>query len=220
MLQALVSAYGPRDGRDVRLFTADGTVVQQRFMVQSVVGYGGPTLEDGHAVLLPFSIRDGEVGFGMASTWDVETYDDAHMAFLHRFSSSAFVVAAEPLSVWPSCDSRPAPATAEALASIIAESGHDVTEPVPVSIAGIDGLLIDVAVSGREQDMYLCTFEESGTLSLVQKAGGSRMRLFMVDHPGELVGVVTFAVMTVPGELEDATAEAAPIVDSVEFHLD
>ena len=205
---------------DVWLFTAGGTVVQQRFGVRSTAGYGGPTLEDGHAVLLPFSILDGEVSFGVASTWEVESLGDTHMAFVHRFGSSSIVIAAEPLAVGGACGTVPAPANAEELARFIsADSRHEVTEPVPVRIAGIDGLQIDVAVSGPQHNQSLCGFEESGTLTSVQ-SGGTRMRLFLVDHPGPSTEVITFAVMTTADEFEDAIAEFAAIIDSVEFHLD
>jgi hypothetical protein len=135
------------------------------------------------------------------------------MAFVHRFRDWSVVIAAKPLSVDGSCGNSPAPANADALARIVADSGHEVTEPVPVRIAGLDGLQIDVAVSGQ-QVTFLCTFE--GPLRGVQ-SGGSRMRFVMVDLPGS-AGVLTIAVMTSPDEFEDAIAETASIINSVEFH--
>lgn len=42
----------------------------------------------------------------------------------------------------------------------------------------------------------------------------------MVDHPGPSAGVITLAVMTRPDEFEDAIAELAAIIDSIEFQLD
>jgi hypothetical protein len=43
------------------------------------------------------------------------------------------------------------------------------------------------------------------------------MRYVMVDLPGS-AGVLTIAVMTSPDEFEDAIAETASIINSVEFH--
>lgn len=206
---------------DVRLFAENGTVVQQRFFFGDddgglVLAYGGSTLEDGHAALVPYSVLDGGVTFGVLPMWEVEVSGHAWVAFRHRLGTSAMVIAAEPLSVWPSCENAPTPADAEALArSIIADSGYEVSEATPVRIAGIDGLQIDVAVPDHGQ--YLCSFGDSETLRGVQ-SGGTRMRLFLVDHPGESAGVLTFAVLTNADELEGAIAEATPTIDSVELH--
>jgi hypothetical protein len=218
----------------VRLFTAGGTMVEQGLGVfdgvgdqdgQRVVAYSGPTLEDGRAVLLPFDLHDGEVRFGVSSTWDVEWVDDAVGSFRHRFltgagsQGSAIVIAAEPLSVGAACINRPAPADAKALArNIVSGSGHEVSDPVPVRIAGIDGLQVDVAVADGAVE-FLCTFEESRTLGGIQ-SGGNRMRLYLLDRPGDSRGVVTIAVMSHPDEFHDTIAEVAPILNSVDIPLD
>ncbi len=205
---------------NIRLVARDGTVVQQRFTVSSVAVYGGLTLEDGHAVPVPFSILDGEVSFEVAPTWEVESLGDTHVALVHRFGGSSIVIATEPLAVGGgACGTIPAPTNAEELARLIfAYSGYEVTEPLPVRIAGVDGFQIDVAVSDPQYNQYLCTFEETGTLTAVQ-SGGTRIRLLMVDHPGPSADVITVANMTTQDEFDDAIAELAPIVDSVEFHL-
>ena len=85
---------------------------------------------------------------------------------------------------------------------------------MPVSIAGLDGLQIDVAVQDRDIE-FLCPFEESRTATSVQ-SGGTRMRLLLLDHPGASAGVITFALMTSPEDLEDAVAETEPFIESLE----
>jgi len=208
---------------NVRLFTEGGTVVQQGFDVshgfgvqeeQLVVGYSAPTLENGRAVLLPFSIPNGQVSFGVSSMWREEWVDDAVGAFRHQFLDSAIVIAPEPLSIG-GCDNREAPTDARTLAqSIVANTGYEVSEPVPVRIAGLDGLQLDATLVQPGVDVgFLCSFGTE-TLRGIQ-SGGDQMRLYILDRPGESPGVVTIAVMTNPEEFEDTIAEAAPIIDSI-----
>lgn len=207
---------------DVRLFTATGTVIRQGFGIRDqdgspVVVYGGPTLEDGRAALVPFGFVDGSVRFAVPTTWEVEWVDDTHAAFRHRFSRAAIVIAAEPLGVGTVCTNRPAPTDAEALAGTIDEgSGVEAAGPAPVRIGGADGLQIDVV---SEAVPNLCAFGASEALRGVQSEG-SRMRLLLVNRPGESAGVLTLALLTTPDAFDDATAEIAPIVASIELRPD
>ena len=208
---------------NVRLFTKGGTVVQQGFDVshgfgaqdgQLVVGHIGPTLENGRAVLLPFSIPDGRVSYGVSSMWREEWVDDAVGAFRHQFLDAAIVIAPEPLSVG-GCENHEAPTDARTLAqSIVANPGYSVSEPVPVRIAGLDGLQLDVTLIQPGIDVgFLCSFG-TDTLGGIQ-SGGDKMRLYLLERPG--AGVVTVAVMTSPDQFEETIAEATPILDSIEL---
>ncbi len=207
---------------EARLFAEDGTVVEQRFhvvledgqlgLVYGRNGYDLPTTENGQPVPVPFSILTGEVTFAVAPPWIEDCC--AYTASLFQKSSmnlAWFAIAARPLRVGAACETPPYPTDAEALArSIIADSGFETTEPVPVRIAGLDGLQMDVAMS---EYGYLCGSD------LKFQAGG-RIRLYMVDYPGESAHVLTVAVLADPKNWEDAIDDIAPILDSIQFHLD
>ena len=124
-----------------------------------------------------------------------------------------FVIAAEPLSVRTACENGPAPTDAEALArTIMADPDIEATEPVPVRIAGIDWLQIDVTKYSS-----LCAWTPD---ALVWFQGGGQIRLYIVDYPGESAKVLTFAFVALPDEWEDAIDDIVPILDSIQFHVD
>ena len=45
-----------------------------------------------------------------------------------------------------------------------------------------------------------------------------RMRLYLVDYPGESAQVLTIAVIAPEPDFERVLEEATPIVESLEFH--
>lgn len=210
---------------EVRLFAEDGTVVEQSFhvvdqdsqygLVYGQTGRNVLTTENGRPVPVPFSILNGEVTIDAAPPWK-EDYESSETIAAFQKSSwnlAWFVIAAEPLSAGTACENGPAPADAEALArTIMTDPDIDATAPVPVRIAGIDGLQIDVAKSGA-----LCAWTPD---ALGPFQGGGKIRLYIVDYPGESAEVLTFAVLAPPGDWDDAIANIAPTVDSIQFHLD
>ena len=67
---------------------------------------------------------------------------------LHRVYEERFMLVADPLPVGKGCEHGPAPADAEALAlSIRSDPDLEATEPVVVSVGGIDALRMDVVAA-------------------------------------------------------------------------
>jgi hypothetical protein len=212
---------------EVRLFAEDGTVVEQSFHVVDQDGQHGlvygqrsgdvSTTENWQPVPVPFSILNGEVTFAAYPPWK-EDYESSEASTAFQKSSwnlAWFVIATEPLSVGTACENGPAPTDAEALArTIMADPDIEAAEPVPVRIAGIDGLQIDVAKSDYN---WLCAWTPD---ALTAFQGGGQIRLYIVDYPGESAKVLTFAFVAGPDEWEDAIDDIVPILDSIQFHVD
>jgi len=238
----------------VRLFAAGAsTVVEQPFLVErdedgrpvlaymtldpfeGSFGMGDVlTRENGGGLVEPYEFLDGEVTFDAAWPWDwyvggwgfTETmttleFDDPDQ---QRFDQLLALVA-DPLPVESGCRQGPAPADAEALArSIRSDPDLEATEPVAVSVGGIEALRMDVvAATGA-------SFCEEGPAPQVLSADdrdwtgvglepGKRMRLFLLDLPeGLSARILAIAVSAPEADFEHVVEAAEPIVDSLEFH--
>ena len=212
---------------EVRLFAEDGTVVEQSFHVVDQDGQHGlvygqtsgevSTTENWQPVPVPFSILNGEVTFAAVPPWK-EDYESSEAIAAFQKSSwnlAWFVIATEPLSVGTDCENGPAPTDAKALArTIMADPDVEAAEPVPVRIAGIDGLQIDVTKSDYN---WLCAWTPD---ALTAFQGGGHIRLYIVDYPGESAKVLTLAFVAGPDEWESAIDDIVPVLDSIQFHVD
>jgi hypothetical protein len=222
----------------VRLFAQGGaTVVEQLFRVDRDapgpldLEYsldGSSTTENGQPVTeLPQSheFRDGEVTFGAVPSWD---YSFAGWEFsptmatllLDRAHEERLVLLIDPQPIETGCVKAPVPIDANALASSLrSDPDLEVTEPVPARIAGMEGLQMDVvsATSGN-----LC--EEVGVPEVVAGSTatglerGQRMRLYLIDYPGESAQVFAIAIVAPEDRFESVLEAATPTLDSVEFH--
>ena len=207
----------------VRLFAEVGTVVEQLFHVASqgngqlglVYGYVYdelPTTENGQSVPVPFSLLDGELTFAAAPPWRSAT-DDRFADTVMRFTGGRdehVVIATDPLPVGTGCENSSAPADAEALArSIMADPTLNATATVPVRIAGIDGLQIDVDAAVAECWTMWAPDQRPG-----------RIRLYLIDYPGESAQVLAIAVIAPEEAFERVLEEATPIVESLEILTD
>ena len=213
----------------VGLFAEGGTVVEQYFYVVRqedgqlglVYGYkydGLPTTENGQSVALHYSLLDGEVTFAAAPPWgpgDTSEPSDT-LVRLNGSRDDHVVIATDPLPALTECD-VPALADAEALAQrIMADSSAEATGTVPVSIAGLDGLQMDVDVdmSAVLADENSCRWTWSP-----DQAARWRMRLYLLDHPGGSAPVLAIAVIAAPEtDFEHVLEETTPIVESLEIH--
>jgi hypothetical protein len=216
----------------VRLFAEGGTVVEQYFFVVReengqlglVYGYkfdGLPTTENGQSVAVPFSILDGEVTLAAAPPWgeDSDPYDT-----LIRFNGMRddhvgsrddhVVIATDPLPVGTGCENTSAPADAAALArQIMADPNFETTGTVPVRIAGIEGLQMDVDALVDDWNSYCWA------MWVPDQANRWRMRLYLIDYPGDSAEVLTIAVIAAPEtDFERVLEETTPIVESLEIH--
>ncbi len=125
------------------------------------------------------------------------------------------VFAADPVPDGMGCEIGPAAADAEALArSIKADSNLETTEPVPVRIAGVDGLQMDVAVPANREFCYPRWAPEGYGVVIPEW----RLRLYLIDYPGESAQVLTIAVIAPWTGLEGMVEAATPILESIKFH--
>lgn len=220
----------------VRLFAQGGTtVVEQVFRIdRDVPGpldfeyvLDGATTENGQPVTelpQPHEFLEGEVAFGAVPSWDYswagwEFSPTMTTLLLDGVHEERLVLLADPQPIETGCVNAPIPIDANALASSLrSDPDLEVTEPVPVRIAEIEGLQMDVvsATSGN-----LC--EEVGVPGVV--AGGTatglepgqRMRLYLIDFPGGSAQVLAIAIVAPQERLESVLDAATPTLDSVEF---
>ncbi len=214
----------------VRLFTGTDTVVEQRFHIVRhegklglVYGYvfdGVPTTENGQSVPLHYNILDGEVTFAAAPPWGPWWSESPSVMTLNGGRNENVVIAADPLTTGAGCEMGPAAADAETLArSIAADPDFETIGTTPVRIAGVDGLQIDldvVATGGTVCAWDQWVLEVQG----IPNAGYGefRMRLYLIDYPGESAQVLAIAIIASDDVFERVLEEAQPIIDSIEFH--
>ena len=205
----------------IRLFAEGGTVVEQLFhVVRSdghlglVYGYFDDVLqstENGQSVNI---ILDGEVTFATAPPWrralgDPSDASDTHMRF-QAGREEFVVIGTDPLPAGADCENASAPADAETLAqSIMANPDFETTGTVPVRIAGLDWLQMDMDV---DYNPLSC----SGWFGPDQLTRW-RTRLYLIDYPGESAQVLAIAVISPETDFERVTEEATPIVESLEI---
>ena len=134
---------------------------------------------------------------------------------------------ADPLPVETGCEEGPAPADSEALAqSIRTDPDLEVSEPVAVSVGGIEGVRMDVVAAPRASDcegegwpaVLAATDLNDESHRLVEMPVGSRMRLYLLDLPEEISARILAVAIVAPEQRFDQVVEAAaPILDSFEF---
>jgi hypothetical protein len=214
----------------VRLY-ADETVVEQIFAVvreqdgRLGLVYGFPqtdelaTTENGQSVAVPYSVLGGEVTFAAAPPWDVTTVEPTFTTLGRIEGGSAsqftmFTVVADPQTA-TECELGPAAADAEALVrSIRSNPNLEATDPVAVSVGGIDALLMDVVAPGN-LEVGDCAPMVLEHLSLSQDA---RMRLYLLDLPDGMSSRIVAIAITAHDSLFEHVLEAAtPVLDSFEF---
>jgi hypothetical protein len=215
----------------VRLFAADGTVVEQSFVVVrqengrlglmygSQTGNPIPTTENGRAVPVPYSMLDGEVTFAAAPPWGATILDRTFTVLggVGRGSASQFTmftIVPDPLTFEMGCEAGPVPADAGALAqSIRSNPDLEATAPVAVSVGGIDALQIDVVAAPGAS--------ACGPKVLIDGLSAGQdgpMRLYLLDLPeGMSARILAIAISAADSEFERVARAAVPVLDSFEF---
>jgi hypothetical protein len=191
-----------------------------------VLEYSGPysqpaTTENGQAVPVPYSFLDGEVTFHAAYPWDYSIAGWHHgptmtTLLLDGRYEERLRLQADPRPVEMGCQEGPAPADAEALArSIRSDPDLEATEPVAVSVGGIDALRMDVVAAAGAS---VCD-EKPAPLGVTQTGleRGHRMRLYLLDLPGGSARILAIAIVAPEPRFEHVAEAAAHIVDSLEF---
>jgi hypothetical protein len=227
----------------VRLFAEDGeTVVEQFFSLASDLtgslgleywsetllptGRAPGTTENGQALPEPYSYLNGDVTFHAAYPWHPswagwEFSPTMTTLLLDGKHEERLVVLADPRPIETGCEDGLAPGDAMVLAqSLWSNPALEATEPVPVRIAGIEALQMDVtaATSGN-----LCG--EVGVPEVM--AGGTatglepeqRMRLYLFDYPGESGRILAIAIIAPEDRFEYVLEAATPILNSFEFRM-
>ena len=193
------------------------------------------TRENGGGLVEPYEFLDGEVIFDAAWPWDWYvggwgfTPTMTTLQFDDPDQSAGFdqllAIVADPLPVEDGCRQGPAPADAAALArSIRSDPDLEATEPVAVSVGGIEGLRIDVVAAAgasvceevpapqvmtpNDHDWYGVALEH-----------GHRMRLYLLDLPEGMSSRILAISVTAPeSDFERVLEAVAPILESFEFH--
>jgi hypothetical protein len=222
----------------VRLFADRGdTVVEQRFSMDPAgrglrLDYSSSgslipaTTQNGEAVGDPYEILDGEVTLAAARPWyTFFDYGPETIALTFGGDPGRLAVLADPRSVETGCQPGPGPADAEALArSIRLDPDFDATEPVAVSVGGIEALRMDVVTAtGASVCAYMgqpLVLRGSVRARPMGPSldGGDRMRLYLLDLPeGSSGRILAIAISAPDSRFELVLKAAAPIVDSFEF---
>jgi hypothetical protein len=215
----------------VRLY-AKGTVVEQQFDVEDAGGnrpvleFGlTSTTENGKGLPEPYDILDGEVTFAVPPPWyGFFDYGEGTIALISGDEDEAhFAVLADPLPVKTGCEQGPAPADAQAFArSIRSDQDFEATRPVTASVGELEALRMDVVSAAGA---IVCN--DMGAPMVVsgpQPRGpaleqGHRMRLYLLDLPkGFSARTIAIAFVAPKAAFESVLLEAAPILDSFEFH--
>ena len=184
------------------------------------------------AVAEPYEFLDGQLTFSVARPWDNsvagwEGGPNMVTLDLHRVYEERFMLVADPLPVGKGCEDGPAPADAEALAlSIRSDPDLEATEPVVVSVGGIDALRMDVvAATGASlclsvpAPQVVAPPPTAGHLGQgTPLAHGHRMRLYLIDLPGGSARILAIAIIAPDARFEHVVEAAAPIMNSFEFH--
>jgi hypothetical protein len=183
----------------------------------------------------PDEFFNGEVTFdrpgGWRYSWARWDFTPTMETLILANLNERVALVADPLPVETGCEvgPGPAPVDAEALAqSIRTDPDLEVSEPVAVSVGGIEGMRMDVVAAPGASN---CDYEgwpavlaaSTGTNDeghqLVEMPVGSRMRLYLLDLPeGISAGILAIVIAAPESRFDQVVEKAAPIVDSVEFH--
>jgi hypothetical protein len=152
-----------------------------------------------------------------------------------RIDWDQLVVWADPLLVGKCWQTGPSPVDAEALAeSIRSDPDLGATAPVAVSAGGTEALVMDVVIAAGASVRFcenspvgiLGTLVDSNSeMSAVSGKGtghatGERVRLYLFDVPkGSSIRVLAIAIIAPEPRFKSVVGAAAPVVDSVEFHV-
>jgi hypothetical protein len=209
--------YGGYITFSVRLFADDGaTVVEQEINshwdggvsvgIEGALGMASTTTENGQPVPMLFAQFDGEVTYSSPSPHSMDVGDDGLIDFT------------DPVVFWSECAQGPVPADAAAFAqAVIADPNFETTAPVAARVGGVEAVAIDVALSpvGR-----VCGAYRTDAHRWIHALGpGERLRLFLIDLPeGMSMRTLAITVIAPEASFEEVIEDAAPILDSIEFH--
>jgi hypothetical protein len=211
--------YGGYIDFKIRLFAEDGTVVEQEIYshwdgglsagVEGGLALGGMTTENGQPVPMLHAQFDGEVTYSSPSQSSAAV----------TVGNDGFADFTDPAVFWSDCARGPAPADAAAFAqAVIADRNFETTSPVAARVGGVEAVAMDVALS---PDGHVCGPYRTDVHQWINSLEpGKRLRLFLVDVPeGMSMRTLAITVMAPEASFEEVIKDAAPILDSIEFHV-
>lgn len=182
-----------------------------------------------------YGFLDGAVTFAAAEPWghSVAGWDHSRtittLTFDHPDQATAFdqrfMLVADPSSTETGCEAGPASTDADGLAQTIrSDPDLEATQPVSDMVGGVNALRMDVraapgaSVCEDEGWPQAITGGSGDGGTAVGIPVGHRMRLYLLDFPGEEARILAIAI-TAPEDLFNTVLEAAaPIVNSIQFN--
>lgn len=220
-------------------------------------GFGtdiAPTTENGQPLAIPYTYFDGEVTLRAAHPWIF--YDASEIGLLipegpgvrpttdvaqrhDGWDELVLMADPAPVEVEEGCQTGPSPADAAALGeSMRSYPFLEATAPVPVSVGGAEGLMMDVKSTaggiicvpgygrgdlapGILNPVFDRDAQSLGTERLeTGVATGEWMRLYLLDMPeGSSMQILVIAIVAPQSRFQRAVQAAAPVVDSIRFHV-
>jgi hypothetical protein len=217
----------------VRLFAAGGATVVEQFLRldrherglwyedETGARYDGSnrpgTTVNGQVVPVQYDFPAGGLTLHLTYPWTGFAEGSKFYLGSDEFDVLLQVLGGE-LPVMTGC-MDPAPSDARALARTIRSSPDlEVTPPVSVSIGGLPALRMDVTAAPGARTCPPAV-EPLLVVTDVPVFPENRMRLYLVDLPeGSSEQIMTIAIGARSDSFERAVEEAAPILDSIEFH--
>jgi hypothetical protein len=196
--------------------------------------WADPSTEAGADRPGTFAMLHGEVTFRAAEPWaeshsippDPRLFSLVGLANDERRPSGATItILVNSLPPHPSCDSWPAPPSAEALVQAIPSNPNlEATVPVTERLGGIDALRMDV-VAASGTSFGSCSDDNVDVVLVPGRGGwggvepGGLGRLYVLDLPGGSARTLAILI-TAPeaGLFERAVDAAAPVLDSFRIH--
>ena len=191
------------------------------------------TPENGAVVPDRYSIVDGEVTFAATDPpWRFEEWAGGlsrttiTLQIDGPYSSGGIKVFADPLPVGTGCQADAAAVDAEALAArILSDPDIEATEPVPVRIAGVEALQMDVAAApgasacaDRGNEPLLFTSDEPSPYTDTGLWNSHSHRLYLLDVPEGSSRILAIDIFVFDRDFERAVEVPRPVLDSFEFH--
>lgn len=223
-----------------RLFAdGDATIVEQEIRTDQSVRLwldANATTENGQPVAVSYTSADGEVTVSAPSPWNMWWPEESHQRAVgvwfglmewgsHESETSIGFVDPVAYDAWCAAnDGSPllsAPADAAAIAQhVIADPNFETTAPVAARVGGLEAVSIDVALAPGGRSCGVGMIVISRWIHELWEPS-LRLRLYLVDLP-ESMSVDTLAITVVAPEaqFEGVLADAAPIIESIEFHPD
>jgi hypothetical protein len=196
------------------------------------------TTENGQRVVLSYASGDGEVTASTPSNW--RTYwpgrsgegsaPNVWFGLLwpdaYNVDASENIGLVDPVAYDAWCAANggnpllTAPADAAAIAEQLrADPDFETTEPATTTVGGLEALSMDVTMAPGGEACGIGMIEIARWVHSIGWDPESRLRLYLIDLPeGMSVETLAITVEAPEDRFEEFVQEAAPVIESIEFH--